>query len=91
MPAFSSNTPPPPGLTYLATVKPSLIYALIGAIFTSILLPILIALFFFSTRESRQNLTFRLNALAIILGIGEGVLLVSIQACSPRAVKLYYY
>ncbi|KAH9476248.1 hypothetical protein JR316_0011819 [Psilocybe cubensis] len=61
--------PPPPGLNYIAAIQPSLIFLMIGTSWGGILLPLLVALFYFSTKELRRKPVFILNVLAILLGL----------------------
>lgn len=61
--------PPPLGLNYIAAIQPSLIFLMIGTAWGGILLPLLVALFFFSTKDSRRRPIFILNVLSIALGL----------------------
>lgn len=73
----------PPALTPTVTdfygLQSWITYALIGSCFSSLLVPVLIALFFFSTSDIRGRPIFILNVMALLLGIGEGVVLVVLQ------------
>ncbi|KAJ6632115.1 hypothetical protein B0H10DRAFT_4842 [Mycena sp. CBHHK59/15] len=78
---MASSTPspdfiplPPPRTNWLAVLQPSITLVMIGTVFTSFLVPMLIALLFFSTTRSRRLAIFHLNILAIIMGIVEGIL-----------------
>ncbi|KAG7093929.1 hypothetical protein E1B28_007564 [Marasmius oreades] len=71
-PAFPP--PPPEGLAYLAAIRPSLNLLMIGTVFTSLLVPIAVALFVFSTPSLRRKPIFILNVIAVLLGIAEGIL-----------------
>jgi hypothetical protein len=73
-PSYWQLPPPPPGLNYLGIIRHSLPFILINAVFAAILIPIFIALLFFSTPRSRRTLIFHFNVVAVILGIGEGIL-----------------
>ena len=71
----SSLPPPPPGTNYLSVIKPALIFVLINATFAASLVPIFGALLLFSTPLTRRSLIFHFDVLALILGIGQGLLL----------------
>jgi len=58
----------------------SITFMLIGAIFASFLVPMLISLLLFSTRESRRRSLFYLNASALLFGIVQGVMLTALYA-----------
>ncbi|KAJ8689704.1 hypothetical protein PTI98_012578 [Pleurotus ostreatus] len=79
----SGQDPFPPALTPTVTdfygLQSWITYALIGSCFSSLLVPVLIALFFFSTSDIRGRPIFILNVMALLLGIGEGVVLVVLQ------------
>ncbi|KAI0351194.1 hypothetical protein OH77DRAFT_1358019, partial [Trametes cingulata] len=64
--------PPPPGLNYVAAIEPSLQLLLVGTVFASFLVPITIALFYFSTPRIRRQPIFILNVIAIALALTEG-------------------
>lgn len=66
---------PPPGTNFLAVIRPSLDDILIGHTFTIILIPLLIALFYFSSRASRRHPIFILNVITIMLALAVGGLL----------------
>ncbi len=68
------NSPPPPGMNYIAAIEPSLNFLLIGAISSSFLVPIAIALFFLSTPALRKRPVFILNVISIMLGLCQGAL-----------------
>ncbi|KAJ7593784.1 hypothetical protein C8J56DRAFT_884557 [Mycena floridula] len=77
---ISSSTPPttgipipPEGVAFLAVARPSLILLLIGTIWTSMLVPLIVALLFFSTRDLRRKPIFILNLIAISLGFAVGI------------------
>ncbi|KAF9467113.1 hypothetical protein BDZ94DRAFT_1249604 [Collybia nuda] len=63
--------PPPPGLNYTAAIRPSLNFILILTPLGSILVPVILVLFFFSTKDSRRHPVFILNILACCSGIFE--------------------
>jgi uncharacterized membrane protein YccC len=67
--------PPPPVTNYLAVIKPPLDGILIGHTFTIILIPLLIALFYFSTASSRKHPIFILNVVTLMLALAVGGLL----------------
>ncbi|KAI0351191.1 hypothetical protein OH77DRAFT_1429988 [Trametes cingulata] len=64
--------PPPPGLNYIAAIEPSLNLLLIGTICAAFLVPVAIALFFFSTPVTRRQPIFIMNVLAVLFGLAEG-------------------
>ncbi|KAF8993746.1 hypothetical protein BDZ89DRAFT_1030194 [Hymenopellis radicata] len=66
--------PPPPGMNYLVVIRPSLNMVIIGAAWSSALVPLLIALFLFSTEKLRKTPTFILNVLSVLVGIAAGIL-----------------
>jgi len=72
---------PPPGLNYIAAIQPSIVFLMIGTAWSGILLPLLVAVFFFSTKDSRRKPIFIMNvvsiALGLIMGIYNGILEVS--------------
>ncbi|PFH53348.1 hypothetical protein AMATHDRAFT_137971 [Amanita thiersii Skay4041] len=76
MPNYTTHQipPPPSGLNYIEAIKPALNLLLIGAIWSAMLLPLLITLFFFSTKELRRKPIFILNVLALLFGEIMGVL-----------------
>ncbi|RDX57202.1 hypothetical protein OH76DRAFT_1476640 [Lentinus brumalis] len=77
--------PPPPGLNYVAAIEPSLSLLLIGAVCSSILIPIGIALLFFSTSAQRKRPIFILNVISIAFGLIEGALNIYNQTCAILA------
>ncbi|KAG6856474.1 hypothetical protein H0H87_004053 [Tephrocybe sp. NHM501043] len=64
-----SDTGPPPGTNYLAVIEPSLTFALLGAFFGGLLVPLSIFLFLFSNPVARRHPVFILNLAIIILGL----------------------
>ncbi|KAG0697274.1 hypothetical protein DFH29DRAFT_160381 [Suillus ampliporus] len=80
--------PPPPGTNYIAIIQPSLNSIMIGHTFTVILIPLIIALFYFSTALSRRRPTFILNVVAIILAFTAGIMIDSL-AVSTRWCLAY--
>ncbi|KAH7887558.1 hypothetical protein F5I97DRAFT_849158 [Phlebopus sp. FC_14] len=66
--------PIPPGLTPIAVVQPALIDIMIGHSFTVILIPLTIALFYFSTNRSRRQPIYILNLANICLAFAVGVM-----------------
>lgn len=67
--------PLPDGLNYIAVIKPALQDILISQSFLVILLPLSIALWIFSTEQTRRQPVFILNAVSIALAITVGVML----------------
>ncbi|TFY53384.1 hypothetical protein EVG20_g10140 [Dentipellis fragilis] len=74
-PAAVSALFPPPGTNFLAALKPAIIFLMIGTTMGSILVAMLLALLFFSTRDLRRKPIFIFNILAILLGIAAGFIL----------------
>jgi hypothetical protein len=66
--------PPPAGMNYIAAIKPSLTFIMVVTPLGSILVPIIVMLFVFSTAKSRSQWVFQLNVLACCLGIAEAIL-----------------
>ncbi|KAI9061930.1 hypothetical protein FKP32DRAFT_1575076 [Trametes sanguinea] len=70
---------PPPGVNYVAVIEPSLNFLLIGTVWSSFLVPVGIALFFFSTKSMRRRPVFIMNVVAILLGLTEGAIIIYTQ------------
>ncbi|KAI0640904.1 hypothetical protein C8Q79DRAFT_1003985 [Trametes meyenii] len=70
--AAANPPPPPPGLNYVSAIQPSLDLLLIGTVWSAFLIPVAIALFFFSTPFTRRQPVFVMNVLAILFGLTEG-------------------
>ncbi|TFK35049.1 hypothetical protein BDQ12DRAFT_635510 [Crucibulum laeve] len=64
---------PPPGLNYIAAIRPCLNLLIIGTVWSAVLIPILVALFFFSTKHLRRKPIFIFNVISILLGIAMGI------------------
>ncbi|KAG1727129.1 hypothetical protein EDB19DRAFT_1643194 [Suillus lakei] len=77
-PAIIVPPPPPPGTNYIAIIQPSLNSIMIGHTFTVILIPLIFALFYFSTPLSRRRPIFILNVIAIILAFAAGIMIDSL-------------
>lgn len=73
-PTSPSAVPSVPDLNAII-IHPSLNSILIGHTFLTLLLPLLIALFYFSTPQSRRRPIFILNVLAITLAFTAGVII----------------
>ena len=71
--------PPPPDYNYIPLMEPSFIFVLISLPFASVLIPVFLLIFFFSTPNSRKTLLFALNIIIVLLGIVEGVLSTIVQ------------
>lgn len=54
---------------FSAAIRPSVGFVLIGSIFAGTLIPIILALFYFSTPITRKKPVFILNVLSLLLGI----------------------
>ncbi|RDB24592.1 hypothetical protein Hypma_008258 [Hypsizygus marmoreus] len=74
--------PPPPGTNYLATIKPALGDIFIAHTFTVLLVSLVIAVFYFSTHNSRRKPIFILNIVTILLALAVGFLI------DARAVRV---
>ncbi|KAJ7449180.1 hypothetical protein FB451DRAFT_1287754 [Mycena latifolia] len=72
--------PPPPGLNYIAAIKPSLTLLMIGTVWSSMLIPLLIALVFFSNRTLRRQPLFIMNLISVLAGITLGIMNVYLEA-----------
>ncbi|KAF8466302.1 hypothetical protein JB92DRAFT_2021210 [Gautieria morchelliformis] len=72
--------PPPAGVNYISSLSTSYTFVLISLPFSSILIPILLLIFFFSTPTSRKTLLFALNIIIVLLGMVEGVLNTIVQS-----------
>ncbi|OBZ67917.1 hypothetical protein A0H81_12149 [Grifola frondosa] len=60
---------PPPGTNFIAVIQPSVTYLMIGTTSGTILVSMLLALFFFSTRSMRHQPIFLANIIAICFGL----------------------
>ena len=58
---------------FAKAIRPSVGYVLIGSIFAGTLIPIIIALFYFSTAATRTKPVFVLNVVSLLIGIGIAV------------------
>ncbi|KAK1235433.1 hypothetical protein PQX77_001346 [Marasmius sp. AFHP31] len=67
---------PPAGTNFISAVQKTLIGVLLAQSFTVLLIPLTIALFWFSTPASRKKPIFILNIVAIALALTSGVLLI---------------
>ncbi|PFH47298.1 hypothetical protein AMATHDRAFT_43024 [Amanita thiersii Skay4041] len=72
LPADISHLPPP-GLNYIAVIRTSLGIMVAALAGTAILVPLLVTLFFFSTKQLRKKPIFILNVVSIILGLVLGI------------------
>ncbi|KAG0709847.1 hypothetical protein DFH29DRAFT_820348 [Suillus ampliporus] len=71
---MSAPPPPPPGLNYIAAIQPAVINIMIGHTFTVILVPLLIAMFYFSNEHSRRQPIFILNVFTVCLAFSVGIM-----------------
>ncbi|PFH45385.1 hypothetical protein AMATHDRAFT_51682 [Amanita thiersii Skay4041] len=69
----NNETLPPPGLNYLLVVQPTLGLMMAELVGTAILVPLLIILLFFSTKQLRRKQIFTLNVISILLGLSTGI------------------
>ncbi|KAF9455881.1 hypothetical protein BDZ94DRAFT_1241932 [Collybia nuda] len=65
--------PPPPGLTYIAVITPSLNLLIIGTVWAAALVPLLVLLFFLSNRGIRRQPIFLMNVFTVTMGIIIGI------------------
>ncbi|KIJ67451.1 hypothetical protein HYDPIDRAFT_25904 [Hydnomerulius pinastri MD-312] len=65
----------PPGLNAIAVIQPSLNSIMIGHTFLTLLLPLLLALFYFSNANARRRPIFILNVAAILLAFTAGTMI----------------
>ncbi|PFH46137.1 hypothetical protein AMATHDRAFT_8164 [Amanita thiersii Skay4041] len=78
MPSTASH-PPPPGLNYIVVIQPSLGILIVALTGSAILVPLLVILFFFSTKCHRRKPIFVMNVISIILGLILGISFTSIM------------
>ncbi|KAF7328830.1 hypothetical protein MVEN_02512100 [Mycena venus] len=71
--------PPPPGLNYIAAIKPSLSLLMIGTVWSTMLIPLLAVLLFFSTRDLRRQPMFIMNVVSILAGLAIGMINVYLE------------
>ncbi|KAI0742305.1 hypothetical protein C8Q80DRAFT_1108373 [Daedaleopsis nitida] len=81
--------PPPPGFVYVAAVTPSMNLLLVGTACASSLIPTAVALFFFSTADSRAQPVFVLNVSLILLGLALGALNIVVQTRIVQALSVH--
>ena len=67
--------PPPPGLNYIATSRIAVRDLLIAHSFSILLVALLVALLYFSTKNSRRQPIFLLNVFTIMLALAVGGLI----------------
>ncbi|KAK0235302.1 hypothetical protein EDD85DRAFT_954849 [Armillaria nabsnona] len=65
---------PPAGLNYLAAIRPSLNMLILGTAWSSAMVPLLFALFLFSSPKLRRTPIFILNVLSISMGLCLGIM-----------------
>lgn len=58
---------------YAAGIKPPIALLMVGTVFSSMLVPLLLSLFYFSTAEKRRTPTFLLVAFDVLLGLALGI------------------
>lgn len=75
----SSIPPPPPGLNYTALIIPNLDVLIINTVWASILIPLLVLLFFLSGPKIRRTPIFIMNVISVTLGIITGLLDVKLR------------
>ena len=67
--------PPPPGLNYIVPIKIAIRDLLIAHSFSILLVTLLIALLYFSTKRTRRNPVFLLNVFTVLLALAAGGLI----------------
>jgi hypothetical protein len=80
MDATQFPPPPPPGLNYIAAIRPSLNFILVVTPLGAVLVPLILTLYFFSPPQSRRRPVFILNILACLSGIVQSVLNAILEA-----------
>lgn len=73
--ALPTPAPPPPGLNYIAAIRIAVRDLLIAHTFSILLVSLLIALLYFSTKYSRRQPIFWLNVFTILLALSVGGLI----------------
>ena len=58
---------------FTESIKPAVIFLMVGTVFPTILLAMLVALCYLSTETSRRRPIFILNILDLLLGIATGI------------------
>ncbi|KAF8479924.1 hypothetical protein JB92DRAFT_3149395 [Gautieria morchelliformis] len=64
--------PPPDGLNYIASLRPCVTLLMIGTVFSTVLVCMLIAMLLFSNPATHHELSFILNVVSLLLGICLG-------------------
>lgn len=67
--AASALVPPPEGLNYIAAIQPGLTFIMIATPLATMLVPVIILLYFFSTPASRMTAVFNLNVFICLWGL----------------------
>ena len=83
-PGPPSFPPPPPGLNYIAAIRPSLINLLINTSWSALLVPLLCILFVFSDDKLRRRPIFLINFISILVGIVLGAIGMVEEVCRLR-------
>jgi len=65
---------PPPGTNFIDALRPALAFLLIGQTLGAVLIPMTIAVFYFSTRALRRSAMFWANVVVLVLGIVQSAL-----------------
>ncbi|KAJ6593198.1 hypothetical protein B0H19DRAFT_920797, partial [Mycena capillaripes] len=65
---------PTTGLNYIAAIKPSLSLLMVGTVWSSMLIPLLVVLLFFSTPFLRRQPIFIMNVIAVLMGLVIGII-----------------
>ncbi|KAK0186624.1 hypothetical protein F5146DRAFT_137695 [Armillaria mellea] len=89
---------PPAGLNYLAAIRPSLNMLILGTAWSSAMVPLLLALFLFSSPKLRRTPIFILNVFSISMGICLGIMnyymeiipIMSPEVTVPSSIHIAY-
>ncbi|KAF7303046.1 hypothetical protein MKEN_01268000 [Mycena kentingensis (nom. inval.)] len=79
---MAASTQLPPGVTLISVITPSLNLLMIGTVWASMLIPLLLVLLFFSTPTVRRQPIFLMNVFTVVTGIVIGALNIRIYAHS---------
>jgi hypothetical protein len=75
---------PPPGLTYIVVIAPPLKVLMVGTVWATSLVPLLILLFFLSNSRIRRQPIFLMNVFSVITGIVIGIASMKVYVCADH-------
>lgn len=78
---------PPAIAAFIEALRPTMYILIVSAVWLGIAIPILVILFFNSTKKLRRSAIFINNAIAICIGITMGILNAAIQVRSSKCPK----